>query len=232
MLFAVWKFSEPRPSHSDNLLLLLQFNPPAPSATSPAARAPASACCPVPPAASGNRRLDERLCASSPWIIFNRWSKTNLTHLCQRLDSGHAVPHHKVGQHSGGAPRHPHLAVDQHLAWEDGGLGEEGLLTAALQPLLNELHHLVKVEGNVGLWHVKQLQPLVLDPKWPGQLYKWASFTPTCRTSHWCPRCRSAAPPQCSVRASHQPSSDRRCSWQHPWNKRWTHGLETHWFPM
>ena len=39
--------------------------------------------------------------------------------------------------------------------------------TSIFQPLLDELDDLVKMEGNICLWHIQQLQPLVLDPKRP-----------------------------------------------------------------
>ena len=41
--------------------------------------------------------------------------------------------------------------------------------TSIFQPLLDELDDLVKMEGNICLWHIQQLQPLVLDPKRPGR---------------------------------------------------------------
>ena len=57
---------------------------------------------------------------------------------------------HEVGEDAGGAPGHPHLTVDEHLA-------------PVAQALVNEVHHLVKVDSDVGLGHVHQLDTLVGD---------------------------------------------------------------------
>jgi len=57
---------------------------------------------------------------------------------------------YEVGEHTGGAPGHPHLAVHQHLA-------------PFSQGLVYELGDLWKMQRNVLLGHIQQFQPLVLD---------------------------------------------------------------------
>ena len=92
--------------------------------------------------------------------------------------------------------------------------------TSIFQPLLDELDDLVKMEGNICLWHIQQLQPLVLDPKRPGRegglseavhvqprchrniyrLHNWMKLILlqlTCRTSRWYRQSRFVVPPQC-----------------------------------
>ena len=60
------------------------------------------------------------------------------------------VPEHEVGEDAGGAARHPHLAVDEDLA-------------AGAERQVYEVHHVVEVDGDVGLGHVHQLDTLVGD---------------------------------------------------------------------
>ena len=71
-------------------------------------------------------------------------------YLGQRLPRGHLMPEHEVGQDTGGAPGHPHLAVDEDLA-------------PGRQSLVDEVHHLVEVDRDVGLGHVNQLDAFVGD---------------------------------------------------------------------
>ena len=60
------------------------------------------------------------------------------------------VPEHEVGEDAGGAARHPHLTVDEDLA-------------AGAERQVYEVHHVVEVDGDVGLGHVHQLDTLVGD---------------------------------------------------------------------
>ena len=76
-----------------------------------------------------------------------------MAHLGQRLSRGHLVSEHEVGEDAGGAPGHPHLAVDEDLA-------------PGRQSLVDEVHHLVEVDRDVGLRHVHQLNTLVRDAPW------------------------------------------------------------------
>ena len=82
------------------------------------------------------------------------------------------------------------------------------------------------MEGNICLWHIQQLQPLVLDPKRPGRegglseaiqprchqnIYrlhkrvKLILLQLTCRTSHWYRQSRFVVPPQCWEHGSPPP---------------------------
>ena len=55
---------------------------------------------------------------------------------------------HEVGQHAGRASGHPHFTVDQDL-------------TTGLQGDIDEVHHLIKINCNVGLRNVNQLDSFV-----------------------------------------------------------------------
>ena len=84
------------------------------------------------------------------------------------------------------------------------------------------------MEGNICLWHIQQLQPLVLDPKRPGRegglseavhvqprchrniyrLHNWMKLILlqlTCRTSRWYRQFRFVVPPQCWEHGSPPP---------------------------
>ena len=57
---------------------------------------------------------------------------------------------HEVGENTGGAPGHPHLTVDQHLA-------------PSSQSQVYEVNNIIEVDCNVGLRYVHQLNTLVGD---------------------------------------------------------------------
>ena len=57
---------------------------------------------------------------------------------------------HEVGENTGGAPGHPHLTVDQHLA-------------PSSQSQVYEVNNIIEVDCNVGLRYVHQLNTLIGD---------------------------------------------------------------------
>ena len=57
---------------------------------------------------------------------------------------------HEVGQHTGGAPGHPHLTVHQDLA-------------PCLQGVVYKVHHLIEINCNIGLRYVYELDSFVSD---------------------------------------------------------------------
>ena len=100
--------------------------------------------------------MAEHIDACGPKVLFASYSVINMSlsaHLGQRLSRGHLVSEHEVGEDTGGAPGHPHLAVDEDLA-------------PGRQSLVDEVHHLVEIDRNVGLRHVHQLNTLVGDAPW------------------------------------------------------------------
>ena len=57
---------------------------------------------------------------------------------------------HEVGENTGGAPGHPHLTVDQHLA-------------PSSQSQVYEVNNIVEVDGDVSLGNINNLQTFVGD---------------------------------------------------------------------
>ena len=54
--------------------------------------------------------------------------------------------------------------------------------TSTGEGLVDKLGHLVEMQGDVGLGHVQQLQPLVLDTKWFVELLHTKETLTVCRT--------------------------------------------------
>jgi len=73
-----------------------------------------------------------------------------LPHGVEGLVGRHLVSEDEIGKNTSRAPRHSHLAVHQHLA-------------PLSQGLVYELGDLWKMQGDVLLGHIQQLQTLVLD---------------------------------------------------------------------